>query len=116
MSVTLNEAALERLLESPDGPVGRKVAQIAAAIETEAQNNVKAYFEREVQPHVPHAWIDHERTKVGYEIAFNRYFYKYIPPRPLEEIDRDLKALSGETEPPRLFRRAPGLCQTAIGN
>jgi len=58
--------------------------------------DVQAYFKREVLPHVPDAWIDHDKTKVGYEIPFNRYFYKYVPPRPLEEIDRDLKELAGE--------------------
>jgi type I restriction enzyme M protein len=58
--------------------------------------DVEEYFQREVLPHVPDAWIDHEKTKVGYEIPFNRHFYKYVPPRPLEEIDRDLKAVSAE--------------------
>lgn len=60
------------------------------------KDNIHAYFEREVKPHVPDAWIDHDKTKVGYEIPFNRHFYKYIPPRPLEAIDADLKALSAE--------------------
>ena len=53
--------------------------------------DVDAYFEREVRPHVPDAWMDRDKDKVGYEINFNRHFYKYIPPRPLEEIDADLK-------------------------
>jgi len=43
-----------------------------------------------VLPHVPDAWIDHEKTKVGYEIPFNRHFYVFQPPRPLEEIDAEL--------------------------
>jgi len=60
------------------------------------KDDIRAYFEREVLPHVPDAWIDHDKTKVGFEIPFNRHFYKYVPPRPLEEIDRDLKALSAE--------------------
>ena len=60
------------------------------------KDDVQAYFEREVLPHVPDAWIDHEKTKVGYEIPFNRHFYKYVPPRPLEEIDAELKTLSRE--------------------
>ena len=58
------------------------------------------YFEREVLPHVPDAWIDNEKRGrkdgavgiMGYEISFNRHFYVYEPPRPLEEIDADLKA------------------------
>jgi type I restriction enzyme M protein len=56
--------------------------------------DVEAYFEREVKPHAPDAWIDHERTKVGYEIPFNRHFYVFKPPRPLAEIDADLRAVT----------------------
>ena len=55
------------------------------------KDNVDAYFKREVAPHVPDAWMDRGKDKVGYEINFNRHFYKYTPPRPLEEIDADLK-------------------------
>lgn len=54
-------------------------------------DDVQAYFEREVLPHAPDAWIDHEKTKVGYEIPFNRHFYVFKPPRPLAQIDADLK-------------------------
>ena len=53
--------------------------------------NVEAYFKREVSVHFPDAWIDHEKTKAGYEIPFNRHFYVFTPPRPLDEIDADLK-------------------------
>jgi len=53
--------------------------------------DIQAYFEREVLPHAPDAWIDPDKTKVGYEIPFNRHFYVFEPPRPLEEIDADLK-------------------------
>ena len=52
--------------------------------------DVVAYFQREVLPHAPDAWIDEEKTKVGYEIPFNRHFYVFEPPRPLAEIDADL--------------------------
>jgi len=52
---------------------------------------IKAYFEAEVLPHVPDAWVDAAKTKVGYEIPFTRHFYKYVPPRPLAEIDADLE-------------------------
>jgi type I restriction enzyme M protein len=51
------------------------------------------YLTREVLPHVPDAWIDHGKTKVGYEIPLTRYFYKYRPPRPLNEIEADIKTL-----------------------
>jgi type I restriction enzyme M protein len=52
---------------------------------------VEVYFKREVLPHAPDAWIDHDKTKIGYEIPFNRHFYVFEPPRPLSEIDADLK-------------------------
>ncbi|AZO42457.1 SAM-dependent DNA methyltransferase [Mesorhizobium sp. M7D.F.Ca.US.005.01.1.1] len=56
--------------------------------------DVDAYFRREVLPHAEDAWIDHEKTKVGYEIPFNRHFYVFEPPRPLAEIDADLKQVT----------------------
>ncbi|MFK0100041.1 N-6 DNA methylase [Streptomyces sp. NPDC091040] len=60
--------------------------------------DVEEYLKREVHPHVPDAWIDHTKTKVGYEIPFTRHFYVYEPPRPLAEIDADLKALEAEIQ------------------
>ncbi|OKJ45125.1 type I restriction-modification system subunit M [Streptomyces sp. CB01580] len=60
--------------------------------------DVEEYLKREVHPHVPDAWIDHTKTKVGYEIAFTRHFYVYEPPRPLAEIDAELKALEAEIQ------------------
>ena len=63
-----------------------------------------AFFEREVKPHVPDAWIDTDRRDekdgqggiVGCEINFNRYFYRYTPPRPLEEIEADIRAIEAD--------------------
>ncbi len=63
--------------------------------------DIQTYFEREVTPHVPNAWIDESKRDgqddevgiVGYEVNFNRYFYRYLPPRPLIEIDRELEEL-----------------------
>lgn len=60
--------------------------------------DIDAYMEREVLPHVPDAWVDHTKTKVGYEIPFTRHFYKYTPPRPLEEIDAELKNLEAQIQ------------------
>ncbi|HKT27974.1 class I SAM-dependent DNA methyltransferase [Dyella sp.] len=56
--------------------------------------DIQAYFEREVLPHAPDAWIDEAKSKVGYEIPFNRHFYVFEPPRSLHEIDEELKAVS----------------------
>jgi len=53
---------------------------------------IEEYVAREVLPHVPDAWVDHARTKVGYEIPFTRHFYVYTPPRPLAEIDAEIAA------------------------
>jgi type I restriction enzyme M protein len=55
---------------------------------------IEAYFDREVKPHAPDAWIDDDKTKVGYEIPFNRHFYVFTPPRPLAAIDSDLKGVT----------------------
>ncbi|RBO92482.1 type I restriction-modification system subunit M [Nocardia puris] len=60
--------------------------------------DVDEYLAREVLPHVPDAWIDHSKTKIGYEIPFTRHFYVYTPPRPLEEIDAELRELETEIQ------------------
>ncbi len=65
---------------------------------------IEVFFDREVKPHVPDAWIDTSRRDprdgeiglVGYEINFNRYFYRYTPPRPLEEIEADIRGIEGD--------------------
>jgi type I restriction enzyme M protein len=66
--------------------------------------SIDSFFEREVKPHVPDAWIDKARRDpkdgevgiVGYEINFNRYFYRYTPPRPLEEIEADIRGIEAD--------------------
>jgi type I restriction enzyme M protein len=76
--------------------------------------SVGAFFEREVKPHVPAAWIDTARRDpkdgqvglVGYEINFNRYFYRYTPPRPLEEIEADIRSI--ETDIMRMLAEVTG--------
>ncbi|MCM9080079.1 type I restriction-modification system subunit M [Streptomyces spororaveus] len=60
--------------------------------------DVEDYLKREVLPHAPDAWIDHTKTKIGYEIPFTRHFYVYKPPRPLAEIDAELKSLEAEIQ------------------
>ena len=58
--------------------------------------DIDDYMTREVLPHIPDAWVDHTKTKIGYEIPLNRHFYVYEPPRPLDEIDDDLHELEHE--------------------
>jgi type I restriction enzyme M protein len=60
------------------------------------KESIEAYFKREVLPHVPDAWIDTTKTRVGYEIPLNRHFYRYEPPRPLEVIETDIKRLEDD--------------------
>ena len=65
---------------------------------------MEAFFEREVLPHVPDAWIDESKCDtrdgqvgvVGYEVNFNRYFYRYTPPRPMEEIEADIREIEAD--------------------
>jgi type I restriction enzyme M protein len=68
---------------------------------------VEAFIKREVLPHAQDAWIDDAKTQIGYEISFNRYFYKPQPLRSLEEIRKDILALERETE---------GLLREIVGN
>ena len=56
--------------------------------------DINTYFKREVLPHAKDAWIEHDKTKIGYEIPFNRHFYVFKPPRPLAEIDAELKGVT----------------------
>lgn len=58
--------------------------------------DIDSYFEREVLPYAPDAWIDKSKTKVGYEIPMTRYFYEYQPPEPVEDIVKRIKKLEGE--------------------
>jgi len=62
------------------------------------KDDIHAYFEREVKPYVPDAWIDESKTKIGYEIPFTRHFYVYQELRPLEEIDREIWDLEREIQ------------------
>jgi type I restriction enzyme M protein len=60
------------------------------------KEDIGEYMAREVLPHVPDAWVNDSKTKIGYEVNFNRYFYKYTPPRPLEEIEANLRQIEHE--------------------
>ncbi|MCB0258020.1 MAG: SAM-dependent DNA methyltransferase, partial [Anaerolineae bacterium] len=62
----------------------------------ELKDEIVRYFWDEVRPHVKDAWADRERIRSAYEINFNRYFYEYTPPRPLAEIDADIKQMEDE--------------------
>ena len=85
------------IVKGTKGKLKGKVQPDANLRDTEnvpLSEEVEAYFQREVLPHAPDAWIDHEKTKVGYEIPFNRHFYVFKPPRELAAIDADLKVVT----------------------
>ena len=62
------------------------------------KENIDEYMAREVLPHVSDAWVDHDKTKIGYEIPFTRHFYVYEPPRPLEVIEAEIRELESEIQ------------------
>jgi type I restriction enzyme M protein len=70
------------------------------------KEDIEEYFQREVLPHVPDAWIDESKTKVGYELPLNRHFYQYRPPRELSAIEADIAEL--ETEIVKMLREVVG--------
>ena len=88
------------------GPKGEPVPdpELRDAEDVPLTERIDDYVAREVLPHVPDAWVNVKDTdprdgkvgKVGYEINFNRYFYQYQPPRPLAEIDAELRVLEQE--------------------
>jgi len=69
-------------------------------------DDIATYFQREVLPHAPDSWIDHEKSKVGYEIPFNRHFYVFESPRNLHEIDEELKGVTAN-----IMRMLEGLAE-----
>ncbi len=64
----------------------------------ECRKAIDEYMDAEVLPYVPDAWVDHSKTKIGYEIPLTRRFCRYEPPRPLEDIDAEIKALEAEIQ------------------
>lgn len=82
----------------PDEPVMFEAA-LSDRLASEAYRHaVDAYMASEVLPYVPDAWVDHAKTKIGYEIPLTRHFYRYVGPRPLEEIDAEIRALEEEIQ------------------
>jgi len=77
----------------PQLPVAWEPDPSARLASPEYRAAAEEYMAAEVLPYVPDAWVDHSKTKIGYEIPLTRHFYKYVPPRPLAEIDAEIKQL-----------------------
>lgn len=82
----------------PPVPVSFEEDPTARFANLEYRTAVEDYVRDAVLPYVPDAWVDYHKTKIGYEIPLTRHFYKYAPPRPLEEIDAEIKALEDEIQ------------------
>jgi type I restriction enzyme M protein len=70
----------------------------ARLISLEYHTVVDEYVKTEVRPYVADAWVDHARTRIGYEVPLTRHFYRYRPPRSLQEIDAEIKALEAQIQ------------------
>jgi type I restriction enzyme M protein len=70
------------------------------------RTTVEEYVESEIRPWVPNVWVDHSKTRIGYEIPLTRHFYHYLPPRPIEEINAEIRTLEAEIQ--ALLREVTG--------
>ncbi len=82
----------------PEVRVGYEDDPSARLATVEYRTAVEEHLEREVRPYAPDAWVDHTKTRIGYEIPLTRHFYRYVPPRPLEEIDAEIQQLEAEIQ------------------
>lgn len=82
----------------PDVPVVFEADPTDRLASPEYRKAVDSYIDAEVLPYVPDAWVDHAKTKLGYDVPLTRHFYKYVPPRPLVEIDAEIKGLEAEIQ------------------
>lgn len=103
LSGAANKALIDGLTVRDDSasPVTKNGKPVADPTLRDTENvplteDIDEYMAREVLPYVADAWVDGSKTKIGYEIPFTRHFYEYVPPRPLEEIDAEIKQLEAE--------------------
>jgi type I restriction enzyme M protein len=82
----------------PDGGASWEADPTERLQTPRCRSAVADYVTAEVLPYVPDAWVDHSKTKLGYEIPLTRHFYRYVPPRPLAEIDAEIKELEAEIQ------------------
>jgi hypothetical protein len=82
----------------PSKKVGYETDPTSRLETVEYRTAIADYMRDEVEPYVPDAWVDHTKTKIGYEIPLTRHFYTYPPPRPLDEIDAEIKQLEAEIQ------------------
>lgn len=82
----------------PDAPLRFEADMTERLGTVEYRTAVSDYLAAEVLPYAPDVWVDHGKTKIGYEVPFTRHFYRYTPPRPLEQIDAEIKLLEAKIQ------------------
>lgn len=94
----ITSSAVERSLKKGEYITYETESDLRDTENVPLKDNIHSYFLREVQPHLTEAWINLDSTKIGYEISFNKYFYKHTPLRSLEEVTADILALEQQSD------------------
>lgn len=98
LSNDVTSSAVERSLKKGEYVIYETESDLRDTENVPLKDNIHSYFKREVQPHVPEAWINLDATKIGYEISFNKYFYKHTPLRSIEDVTADILALEQQSD------------------
>ncbi|WP_055443428.1 type I restriction-modification system subunit M [Lacinutrix himadriensis] len=97
-SKDVSSSAVERSLKKGEYVIYETESDLRDTENVPLKDNIHSYFLREVQPHVPEAWINLDATKIGYEISFNKYFYKHKPLRNIEDVTNDILDLEKQSD------------------
>jgi type I restriction enzyme M protein len=97
-SFIVTSSAVERSLKKGEYIIYDTESDLRDTENVPLKDNIRSYFKREVQPHVAEAWINLDATKIGYEISFNKYFYKHTPLRNIEAVTKDILELETQSD------------------
>jgi len=97
-SFAVTSSAVERSLKKGEYITYETESDLRDTENVPLKDNIHSYFKREVQPHVAEAWINLDSTKIGYEISFNKYFYRHTPLRSIEDVTKDIKELESKSD------------------
>ena len=97
-SLVVTSSAVERSLKKGEYITYETESDLRDTENVPLKDNIHSYFKREVKPHVNEAWINLDATKIGYEISFNKYFYKHTPLRNIEDVTKDILELETKSD------------------